>query len=146
MAVIAALLGALCTLVTITLLVVALHVIRIRREPGLFRCKVRVTSGWLLGYSGDWPKRANRAVWARDVLLLFRGIGRTHMRTLPVAYAEGDVHKLRQGTVSRLGAYPVALDLVLDEGPLFEVAAPASARAVLCGPYVVPQLQPHRGP
>ncbi|HZC53621.1 MAG TPA: hypothetical protein VE441_14130 [Mycobacterium sp.] len=146
MAATAAALGVLCTLVTILLFVLVRHMIWVRREPGLFRCKIRVTNGWLAGYSFDWPKRTNRAVWARDVLILFRGIGRVQMRALPVARAQGDVHILRQDVVSRLGTDPLAVHLVLDDGSRLEVAAPAKARGLLCGPYLVLQVRPNRGP
>jgi|SwirhisoilCB3_FD_contig_31_11119310_length_512_multi_3_in_0_out_0_1 hypothetical protein len=140
-----AMLGALCALLAVALLLLARHVRWVRREPGLFRCKVRVVSGWVPDHSATWSRRVRRALWASDVLILFHGIGFLHVTALPVACAKGDLQSMSRRAVSRLGSHPVALHLVLEEGPRLEVAAPAKDRALLCGPYVVPQLQPNRG-
>jgi hypothetical protein len=140
-----AMLGTFCALLTVAVLVVWRHVMWVRREPGLFRCRVRVASGWLPGYRTVWSRRARRALWAGDVLVLFRGIGLVQPKPLPVVCARGEVESLSRRAVSRLGSHPVALHLVLEEGVWLEVAAPAEARAQLCGPFVVAQLQPNRG-
>jgi hypothetical protein len=90
------------------------------------------------------PKRITRAGWARDVLIVFPRPALFRLRTLPVACAQGDIHTLARGEVTRLGRRPVALDLVLDDGPRLEVAASAKARDRLCGPYLVPRAMPNR--
>ena len=109
-----------------------------------FRCKIRVSDGSLSGFSRRWPKRITRAGWARDVLIVFPRPASFRLRMLPVACAQGDVHILTRGEVTRLGRNPVALDLVLDDGPRLEVAASAKAEDRLCGPYLVPRAMPNR--
>ncbi len=122
-----------------------LHLVWTHRRSGRFRCKIRVTGGWVPGYPTTWPKRVSRAEWARDVLIVFRGPASGRAEGLPVACAQGTVRILAGREVSRLGREPVALDLVLDDGPRLEVAAPATARALLCGPYLVAQAQAESG-
>ena len=133
--------ASLCVLAAIGAGLLAWHLVWTRRQSGLFRCKIRLTHGWLRGYPTTWPKRVTRAVWARDVLIVFRGRAFTRVEGLPVACATGTLRNLNRQDVSRLGRDPVVLDLVLDDGPHLEVAAPAAAQSLLCGPYVVAQVQ-----
>jgi hypothetical protein len=124
--------------------VIAWQMLDARVTHGTFRCKIRVSDGTLRGFSPRWPKRITRAGWARDVLIVFPRPALFRLRTLPVACAQGDIHTLARGEVTRLGRRPVALDLVLDDGPRLEVAASAKARDRLCGPYLVPRAMPNR--
>lgn len=135
----------LAAVVAIGAALIAAQVIWTRRRHDLFRCKIRLAGGWLPGHTTAWPRRATRAMWARDVLIVFRGVAFVRVEALPVACAHGTVHTLARREVSRLGPHPVALDLVLDCGPRFEIAAPESARSQLCGPYVVAEIQADRG-
>ena len=137
--------AALSAVVAIGAILVVSQVVWTRRRHDLFRCKIRLTDGWLPGYRTTWPKRATRAVWARDVLVVFHGVAFVRVEGLPVACAQGSVRTLTRRDVSWLGRNPIALDLVLDCGPRLEVAAPASAQSLLCGPYLVAEVQPDRG-
>lgn len=121
------------------------HLRWMRSPPGSFRCKIRVAQGWLHGYSPDWPKRTVRVVWARDVLIVFRRSVFTRVEGLPVECARGKVRTLPEREVSRLGRRPVALQLILDDGAHLEVAARAAAESLLCGPYLVVEIQTNRG-
>lgn len=115
------------------------------RRDNRFRCKIRLTRGWVPGFDTTWSKRVIRAEWVRDVLLVFRGRAFVRTEGLPVARAEGAVRHLRGGELSRLGRDPVVLDLILDDGARIQIAAPASAQALVCGPYLVAQVQAGRG-
>ena len=137
--------ASLSAIVVVGAVLVVLHAVWTQRRSGRFRCKIRVSEGWLTGYGTSWPRRASRAEWARDVLLVYRGMGLVRLEALPVARAEGKVRSLPGRDVSGLGDDPAALCLVLDDGPRLEVAAPAAARALLCGPYLVAQVQAERG-
>ena len=142
---IVAALSALCIFTAAGTALVVRHMIGLRRGYASFRCKIRVRGGWLSGFQTTWPKRISRAMWARDVLIVFRGFGLLKMWPLPVASAEGAVHNLPRSEVSRLGSDPVALVLVLDDGPRLQVAASAEERDLLCGPYLVADAIPDRG-
>jgi hypothetical protein len=139
------LVAVLAALVAIGAGLLVLQVVWTRRRLDLFRCKIRLIEGWLPGYSTKWPRLAARATWEHDVLIVYRGLGVVRVEGLPVACAQGTVRTLPKREVSRLGRHPVGLDLVLDCGPRLEVAVPASAQSLLCGPYLVAEVQPDRG-
>ena len=128
---IVAALTTLCVLTAAGAALVVRHMIGLRRGQMAFRCKIRVRGGWLPGFETTWPKRITRAMWARDVLIVFGGFGLLRMWPLPVASAQGAVHNLPRSEVSRLGSDPIALIVVLDDGPRLEVAASADARAII---------------
>jgi hypothetical protein len=138
--------SALCAFVVAAAVLIGWQRLDARITHRAFRCKIRVSDGSLPGVSQRWPKRITRAAWARDVLIVFPRPALFRLRTLPVACAQGDVHTLPRREVTRLGRNPVALALVLDDGPRLEVAAPAKARERLCGPYLVPRALPNRPP
>jgi hypothetical protein len=121
------------------------QVVWTRRRLDLFRCKIRLIDGWLPGYSSRWPRLPARATWAHDVLIVYRGVGFVRVEGLSVACAQGTVRNLAKREVSRLGRHPVALDLVLDCGPRLEVAVPAPAQSLLCGPYLAAEVEADRG-
>jgi hypothetical protein len=136
--------SAVCAVMVAAAALIAWQMFDARSTHGAFRCKIRISDGSLPGLSRRWPKRITRAAWARDVLIVFPRPAVFRLRTFPVACAQGDVHTLPRGEVTRLGRHPVALDLVLDDGARLEVAASAKARDRLCGPYLVPRAMPNR--
>jgi hypothetical protein len=107
------------------------------RSEGTFRCKVRVRGArqrWYRDRRG-WPRRATRARWVHDVLLVRRGFWSPRTETLPVRAPEDPVRRV-PGEVPGLGPDPLRLDLRPDAGPVVEVAARAADRALLVGPFV----------
>ncbi len=135
---------ALCAFAVCGLALVLRPMLLLRREPDTFRCKIRVSSGWLPSFKTTWPKRVSRAAWASNVLIVFRGPAEIRVHAMEVASAHGAVHTLPRREVARLGPEPLALDLILENGCRLEVAAPARSRTLLCGPYLVPQALPNR--
>jgi hypothetical protein len=134
----------LSAIVAVGAVLVVLQLVRTRRYDNRFRCKIRVAGGWLPGYTSEWSKRTMRAGWARDVLIVFRGRVFVRAEGLPVARAEGRVRNAPRREVSRLGRNPILIDLILDGGVRLQVAAPASAQDLLCGPYLVAEVQASR--
>lgn len=144
MAWVVAAVSVLCTLVVGGVVLVLRRMLRLRREPGTFRCKIRITAGSSLGFKTTWPKLVTRAAWASDVLIVFPRPAAVRMHALAVESAHGFVHTLPRHEVSRLGPDPQALNLILDDGRRLEVAVSSQSRTLLCGPYLVPQAMPNR--
>lgn len=121
------------------------QIVWMHRREYCFRCKIRLVGGWFPAYSNAWPRRTVRAEWAHDVLIVSRG--RVFVRTdwLPTARAEGKLLDLTRREVSRLGPDPTALDVILDNGVRLRVAARAKNESLLCGPYLVAQVEAVRG-
>lgn len=120
---------------------------RFAAAEGVFRCKVRARGIRLGGLAAGWSRRATRARWQHDVLLVHRGL--LFPRTVPLAVrkVEGAVRNARYREVGRLDAAPLLITLRLDDGMSVEVAAPAADRAALAGPYLaaaIPGLPPAR--
>src|SRR5690348_16245095 len=78
-------------------------------EPGTFRCRVRVRSAALPGFSARWSRRRCHARWVHDVLVIRRGILVPQVYPLPVHVAEGELVELDPLRVRRLGPVPVSV-------------------------------------
>jgi hypothetical protein len=145
MAWVVATVSVLSTLIVCAAVLVLWRMLQLRRQPGSFRCKIRVLAGWSPGFKTNWPRRVARAMWASNVLIVYPARAVIRVHPVAVTCAHGAVHAVPKHEVTRLGPDPVALDLLLDEGSRLEIAAPAQSRTLLCGPYVVAQVMPNRG-
>ena len=130
-------------LLVISLLMLATilgHLVAARRRlvtrTGVFRCKVRVTSGAVPELSPRWPLRACRAEWKHDVLLLHYGVWLTCAHPLAVRFAEGLIEPARPISRLRMGSDAVMLGLRLDDEAMIAVAAPARTWEKLAGPFL----------
>jgi hypothetical protein len=86
---------------------------RITHGPGVFKARVKTEEGSLPGLKEKWS--AVHAVWAHDVLLLFKGLSRARVQPLPVtAIVQGPQPPASQ--VKGLGEAPRAMRLRLDNG------------------------------
>jgi hypothetical protein len=108
---------------------------KFRQGPGVFPCKVRIESG--SDAPGKWSRPTGYAAWVHDVLLVHAGLALIRVRALPTAEAEGPISPARDVKVKRGDA--VSLRLRLDDGSIAEVAAPASMKDTLSGPFLVLQ-------
>jgi hypothetical protein len=106
-------------------------------EPGTFRCRVRVRSFELAGFSARWSRGVSHARWVHDVLVVRRGVLMPRVYPLAVHVAEGELVEMDAGVVRRLGAFPVSVRVVLDDHSALEVAARGRDRDLLAGPFVV---------
>jgi hypothetical protein len=115
------------------------HLVAVRRRlvtrTGVFRCKVRVTSGAIPELSPRWPLRACRAEWKHDVLLLHCGVWLTWAHPLAVRFAEGVIEPGRPISRLRMGG-AVMLRLRLDDDTMITVAALPQAWEQLAGPFL----------
>jgi hypothetical protein len=128
---------AICLLMLATILG---HLLGARRRLvtriDVFRCKARVTSGAIPELSPRWPRRACRAEWRHDVLLLHCGVWLTRAHPLAVRFAEGVIEPGRPISRLRMGSDAVMLRLRLDDDTMIAVAAPAQAWEQLAGPFL----------
>jgi hypothetical protein len=108
--------------------------------PGSFRCKVRADQLPVAGLKVRWSRRASRAAWVHDSLVVASGFWLVRVHALTVHFAEGAVETAPVGAVRGLGANPVMLSLQLDGGGQALLAAPRTARGRVAGPYLVAQL------
>jgi hypothetical protein len=107
------------------------------RQEGTFRCRLRVRSAALPGFSPRWSRRRPQARWVHDVLLVRTGWLRPRIRALPVRVAEGELVELDPRWVRGLGPQPVSIRLLLDDQAAVEVATAEAEGALLAGPFVV---------
>jgi hypothetical protein len=128
-----ALLGVPIWLIIGALFVVVRRRRRFLRTPDVFPCRLRLRAGRLEGLGEGWGRRVD-AYWVHDVLLVGRGPARARSWALPVETPRDGVRSV--AGVKHLGPDPVALSLSLDDGTVVDVAAPASAAALLTGPYL----------
>ncbi|GAA2755589.1 hypothetical protein [Actinopolymorpha rutila] len=113
---------------------------RIINASGVFRCKVRSTSWGVEALGYRWPRRTSYAVWAHDVLVVYRRFSLNEVLVLECRFAE-DL-EVAPSTLRRLGPCPLLLRIRLDDGAMVEVAAPRRACSELVGPYIAAQLHP----
>lgn len=106
-----------------------------RNTPGVFRAKVRLTSGTFDGLSESWPPVAAYARWVHDVLLVNKGLALVRTQPLPIAAAEGRVEEADPREIKRMGDHPILLQSRLDNGATIQLAAPGEARSLACGPF-----------
>jgi hypothetical protein len=107
---------------------------RFPTDAATFACKLR-TAPLEGSLAQRWPRRRARAFWTHDVLLVRQGLVHVRVRVLAVRTPEEPLRVTQRGEVHRLGAAPLAVVLRLDDGSLVEVAARASARTQLVGPF-----------
>jgi hypothetical protein len=105
--------------------------------PGTFRCRVRVRSMELPGFSARWSRGISHARWVHDVLVVRRGVVSPRVYPLAVRVAEGELVEMDPSAVRRLGAFPVSVRVVLDDHSVLEVASRGGDRDMLAGPFVV---------
>jgi hypothetical protein len=96
---------------------------RFTRLPGVFKCKLRTTSGDAGGIDDDWPRLPVFARWVHDVLLVHRGLALVRNLALPVATVTAGPAPAPPEQVKGLGTAPVVLTARLDSGAVVEVAA-----------------------
>jgi hypothetical protein len=114
----------------------------IRTIPDSLPCKVRVTTGSVPGFTAQWPRTRSHAVWVRDVLVVHTGFALERTHLLPSRSAARDIEDRDVPKLKPHGQKTAVLALVLDDGTAIEVAAPAAARALLPGPFLLAEGRP----
>lgn len=113
-------------------------------EHGTFRCRVRLRSAVLPGFSPTWSRGVRHARWVHDVLVIRAGLLRPRVHVLPVHVAEGELVELDRKRVRGLGPRPLSVRVLLDDQSAIEIAAAATDRTLLAGPFVVLSVTPLR--
>jgi hypothetical protein len=113
---------------------------RILGSPGVFRCRLRSSSWGVESLSQRWTRHPSYAMWAHDVLVVYRRFTLSEVLLLECRFAE-DL-EVAPSTLRWLGPCPLLLRVRLDDGAMVEVAAPRRACSDLVGPYVAAQLHP----
>jgi hypothetical protein len=118
----------------LTSLVAALAVgvgarLRFSGAEDAFRCKARAIGR-------RWPRRSARARWVHDVLLIQQGWLRPRVVALPVRFPDDVMWNVSPREIRSLGPAPLLLRLRCDDDTLIDVAARASDRHLLAGPFV----------
>jgi hypothetical protein len=117
----------------------------VKRTPGVFPAKLRVTSGDVAGLGMSWPRRVTYARWLHDVLLVHRGLALARTTELSVASVAGPLVTTISGGITRLGPLPVVLTMSLDSGATAELAGRATHSEALVGPFATVLLSSRRG-
>ena len=103
---------------------------RVAKLPDIFACKVRVTAGEIPGLNDKFGSAHAR--WIHEVLIVYRGIGRTNVLPLPVAAVKQSFHR---SEVKRMDDAEV-LTLQLDGGAVTEVAVSVDVQSLAVGPFL----------
>lgn len=105
---------------------------RFQHAPGVFPCKVRMSSG--PEGPGKWTRSTAHARWVHDVLLVHVGLALVRFRALPVAAVDVPVAPTTDVKVKG-GDDVVSVSLRLDDGSVVRVAGLRSAAGMLLGPF-----------
>ena len=103
--------------------------------PDLFKTKVRLVSGTYRHTGENYPRMAERAIWAHDILILEKGM--LIPRTIHFRAADGvqPPKKADPDQVKGLGDSPVTMQYRLDGGQVIEIAAQSDDLADAQGPF-----------
>jgi hypothetical protein len=104
----------------------------VRRAPGVFPCKVRISSG--PEGPGKWTRSTAHARWVHDVLLVHVGLALVRFQALPVAAVDAPFAPTSDVKLKG-GDDVVSASLRLDDGSVVEIAGLRSAAAMLLGPF-----------
>jgi hypothetical protein len=107
-----------------------------KRAPGVFPAKLQAGSVDVEHVKRKWPRRACYVRWVHDVILVQRGIALARTDALPIARAKGSVDLLDSDAIRGLGAHPLVVTMVLDDGTEVQLAAPAEFRDTMVGPFL----------
>ena len=107
-----------------------------KRTPGVFPAKLRAVSADVEHVKRTWPRRPCYVRWVHDVLLVQRGLALMRTHALPIAHATGPVSLPSSATIRALGADPLVMTIVLDDGTEVQIAAPAEFREPMVGPFL----------
>jgi hypothetical protein len=110
----------------------------LKRQPGEFPGKIRVSSGHIDGLGPKWRRGSGR--WVRDVLVWSKAPLMFRNELVPVDRLSGD-HQADAGEVKRLGDKPIVIEFASD-GARIEVAAKGEHRALVSGPLTMPPAPP----
>lgn len=105
---------------------------KFRDAPGVFPCKIRITSG-SEGH-GKWTRATTYARWVHDVLLVHTGLALVRYRALAIASVDGQISQAPGVKVK--GGPAVSIRVQLDDETEAEVAGPGSMRETLSGPFL----------
>lgn len=111
--------------------------LRISRDPRSFRCRVGTCPQGRFRRGDRWRWRRARALWVSDVLLVQKGLLRLWTTALHARIPTGShVERLAWHEGRRLGADPVLLRLITDDGQTVVIVAGSQDRALLVGPFL----------
>jgi hypothetical protein len=114
----------------------------VSRRPGVFRCVVQVTKPGLDGARPIPRPRRRHAEWVHQVLVIYAGVGLRPVLTLPAAGVTGRAGRMAPAEAKGVGQESAGISVRLDDGRVVRVIAPASALALLVGPYAASALPP----
>jgi len=112
----------------------------LKRQPGEFAGKIRVSGGDVDGLSPKWKRGSGR--WVRDVFVWTRAPLLVRNELVPVDRLCGE-HPGHADGLKRLGDKPVVIEFASGDAKI-EVAARAEHRALVTGPMTAsPTPAPH---
>jgi hypothetical protein len=106
----------------------------VKNTPDAFPCAVRVRGGVAGSLSTKWSKGVGR--WERDVFILVRVPGIHPFAAMAVdALVAGDVRRLEDGAIRRMGEGAMVFPYRLASGPVLEIAVMAEHVSAAEGPF-----------
>jgi hypothetical protein len=105
---------------------------KFQHAPGVFPCKVRISSE--PEGPGKWTRSTAHARWVHDVLLVHVGLALVRFRAHPVAAVDAPLAPTSDVKLKG-GDDVVSVSLRLDDGSVVEIAGLRSAAGMLLGPF-----------
>lgn len=110
----------------------------------VFQCKIRACgdppSEWPR-LRREWPRRPVQARWLGDALIVRRGPFSWSDVCLTACVHSDQIQNVPTWDVTRCGPDPISVELLVTDGSRVEVAAAATARLVLVGPYLAAAIK-----
>jgi hypothetical protein len=113
---------------------------RFAGTDGAFRCRIRMQYERLSATGPRWCRGSASAIWVHDVLVVQYGLLPPRTVAVHVRPRKEEIRTVTRREVRRLGAAPVLVRLELDDGRSIDVAARATERMSLVGPFLAAAL------
>ena len=130
-----AILGVPLWLVVGGLTVTLLNRRRFKKQPDVFRMKLRLKDGESDFAGEKWPRMANYGRWVHEVLLYNKGLGLVPTVAIGVQAMEADAQEADPKEAKGLGDNPVTILLRLDDGSRVYLGVAAEAVELAQGPF-----------
>lgn len=108
---------------------------RFKKQPDVFRMKLRLEEGESDFAGEKWPRMANYGHWVHDVLLYNKGLGLIPTVAIGVQAMEADAQEADPKEAKGLGDNPVTILLRLDDGSLVHLGVSAEDVDLAKGPF-----------
>ena len=110
---------------------------RFKKQPDVFRMKLRLQEGESDFAGENWPRMATYGRWVHDVLMYNKGMALLPTVAIGVQAMEAEAQEADPKEAKGLGDNPVTILLRLDDGSLVHLGVPAEDVDLAKGPFAM---------